>query len=249
MGKTVISTTATTFDRLKSWSYSVYTQWVKCPRSVCYAKILKVDMKEDNPKFERGDAMHAAAQTYTTAKTAPTLLPRQDLFKFKPQLDRLRKYKTKLVEQDWSFTRQWKRTRYDDWKNCWLRIKVDFCGVVEQLRNKPGSVEIIDYKSGKVYEDHKQQRSLYALGGLQLVQIGELKAGKAAEVTAAHYYTDTGMTATQEFAMDELPDLMKEWEARVAPMMSDTRYQIQEGHHCKWCRFRKSNGGPCPANK
>jgi hypothetical protein len=98
-----------------------------------------------------------------------------------------------------------------------------------------------------VYDDHKQQRSLYALGGLQLVKLGRLAEGdKKSKLTAEHVYIDTQQTATEQFTMKDLDPLKREWETRTKQMLEDTTYRATPGFHCRWCKYRKSNGGPCP---
>jgi RecB family exonuclease len=108
-------------------------------------------------------------------------------------------------------------------------------------------VDIIDYKTGQVHADHAQQRSLYALGGLQLVKIGALAGGdKKVQLTAQHVYVETGQTATEKFAMASLAPLKREWAARTAQMMKDTTFRPKPSRFaCKWCKFAKSRGGPC----
>lgn len=228
---------------LTSWSYSVYTAYVKCPLSVMFDKVKRIRIIEPpNPHFERGDRVHKETETFINAPGKPPVLA-PELKVVKDRLTSLRKLKAR-AELDWAFTKQWAVTTWNDWNNCWLRIKVDVC--VEA----PGLVQIIDWKTGKVYDDHKQQRSLYALGGLQLIELGKLAGGdKTVKLTAEHVYLDTGQTATEEFTMKDLKPLKREWLTRTKQMMSDTKYQARPGFHCRYCRFRKSNGGPCPENQ
>jgi PD-(D/E)XK nuclease superfamily len=233
------------FATLTSWSYSVYTQYVKCPFSVCLDKIMRVRIEEPpNPAFEKGDRVHSAADVHVGGMGKPPKLPKE-MAHLKARLDGLRKAKAR-TEQEWAFDRDWMPVSWTDWKRAWLRIKTDVCA--DTL--KPPTVDIVDWKTGRVYDDHKQQRSLYALGGLRLVQIGTLAGGSNdVTLTASHVYTDTGQTATETFGMASLEPLKREWLARTREMMSDTRFPTRTGPHCRWCRFRKSNGGPCPEDQ
>lgn len=231
------------FSALTSWSYSVYTQYLKCPLSVCYDKVQRIKIAEPpNPHFERGDRVHKAAEQFVGSRSGRPSKLTAELEGLRNKLLMLRKAKAR-TEQEWAFDRDWRQVDWRDWNRAWLRVKTDAC--LERSKPKP-LVRIVDYKTGKVYDDHKQQRSLYALGGLQLVQLGELAGGSAkVSLTAEHWYADTGLTATEEFTMTDLPRLKQEWLARTAQMMADTRYKPNPGYHCRWCRFRKSNGGPC----
>ncbi len=230
---------------LTSWSYSVYTAYMKCPMQVMFDKIKRIRIQEpENPAFIKGNTLHKFAEMYISGKgKAPTIIP--DLKAVSKRLIAYRKMKA-LVEQDWAFTKNWLPTQWNNWNDCWLRIKVDVCAVTKE----PPLVQITDWKSGKVYDEHKQQRSLYALGGLQLVDLGLLAGGaKTVKVIAEHLYTDTTQSATEEYGMKDLKPLKREWETRIKQMMTDTKYPAKTGFHCRYCKFRKSAGGPCPENQ
>jgi hypothetical protein len=229
------------FATLTAWSFSVYTQYVRCPFSVCLEKVMRIRITEpDNPALLKGNRVHSAADAYVGGTgRAPKLEP--ELLPVKAQLVELRKKKAR-TEQEWAFTKQWQPTGWFD-KDAWLRIKTDVCA--DSV--KPPTVDIIDWKTGRVHDEHKQQRSIYALGGLQLVQIGVLAGGsKDVALTAQHVYVETGQTATESFTMKNLEPLKREWLARIKQMMTDTQFKTRTGPHCRWCKFAKSKGGPCP---
>jgi hypothetical protein len=215
--------------------------------SVCFDKIKRIRIEEPpNPSFIKGNMIHDNAAKYISS-AIKDIVP-----ELKQVTDRLKSYR-KLkasVEQDWAFTKDYAKTRWNDWANCWLRIKTDVCAVTPGKTKATALIQITDWKSGKVYEDHKQQRSLYALGALQLVELGELAPGaKDVKVIAEHLYTDTTQSATEEYKSSDLPKLKREWGLRIQQMMSDTRYLAKTGFHCRYCKFRKSAGGPCPEDQ
>ena len=244
------------FDQLTSWSFSVYTRWVKCPLEVCYDKIQRIRIEEpDNPHFVKGNRAHAIADTFISGagKKRPALtekvpFPGQkpieiNLTSIKDQLTDLRTKRAR-TEQEWAFDRAWNAVDWRDWKNAWLRIKTDVCADTTE----PPTVDIRDWKTGRPHlEDHRLQRSIYALGGLQLVKLGVLAGGsKDTKLTASHVYLDApDVTATEQFTMKNLAPLKREWLARTREMFADTTYIARPGFHCKWCKFSKKNGGPC----
>ena len=242
------------FAQLTSWSYSVYTRYTKCAYEVCLDKIQRIRIEEpDNPHFAKGNRAHAIADTFISGvgKKRPALTEKVPFPGQKPievnlkpieaQLIDLREKKAR-TEQEWAFDRAWSPVDWRDWNHAWLRIKCD--AVADSL--KPPTVDIRDWKTGKIHDEHRQQRSLYALGGLQLVQLGVLAGGsKDTKLTASHVYVDTGQTATEEFAFKKLPALKREWLARIKQMMEDTMYKPNPGYACKYCKFNKKNGGPC----
>jgi hypothetical protein len=244
------------FAQLTSWSYSVYAQYLKCPFSVCLDKIMRTRITEPpNPNFIKGNRFHAIADTFIAGvgRKRPELVEtvqvpgtrdvvKVDLTSIKDELTSLRE-KGARTEQNWAFDRRWNPVDWRDWDNAWVRIKTDACADTID----PPTVDIVDWKTGRVYPDHKQQRSLYALGGLRLVQLGVLAGGsKKVELTARHIYGDTGQTATEKFLMRHLEPLKREWLARIKEMMADTTYVAKpSAMNCRYCKFNKKNGGPC----
>ena len=233
------------FSKLKAWSYSVYTQYNNCPFSVCLDKIVRVRMPETkSPGMERGTMVHKAAEEYVSGTgRAPKLI--EELEKFKEHFTDFRKAGAS-VEGEWAFTAKYGVTGWFD-DDCWLRVKVDACKAVAA---PTPIVHIVDYKTGRVYPEHKQQRSLYALAGLQLVKLGRLLNGDVkVQLTASHLYTDTGQTATERYTMAQLEPLKREWGDRTKQMLNDTVFPTKTGRHCAWCKHAKSKGGSCPENR
>ena len=244
------------FDQLTSWSFSVYTRWVKCPLEVCYDKIQRIRIEEpDNPHFVKGNRAHAIADTFISGvgKKRPSLTEKVPFPGQKPIEVNLKPIESQLVdlrtrkgktEGEWAFDRAWNPVDWRDWKNAWLRIKTDVCADTVD----PPTVEIVDWKTGRPHlEDHRLQRSIYALGGLQLVKLGVLAGGsKDTKLTARHVYIDApDITATEQFAMKDLAPLKREWLARTKEMFEDTVFRPKPGRACKFCKFSKKNGGPC----
>jgi hypothetical protein len=203
-------------------------------------------MKEPKSEaMERGNVIHKEAEGYV--KGEGRALPKS-LKLFDKEFKRLRgKFKkdpqSMVVEDNWAFTDKWGPSRWDDWKGCWVRIKLD-------LAEREGPVvSITDYKTGKFREDNRnqymEQQELYGLAALlKFGQIPDLK------VTVRLLYLDHGITyppveAPVEFAQKDLKPLQKDWMRRVTPMLKDTTFAPRPNRFCGWCHFRKDNGGPC----
>lgn len=240
-----VVTSSKSAQTLTAWSYSTYTAYIRCPLSIFFEKILRIRIAEPpNPHFEKGNLVHKAAEEHITAKKAPKLIP--ELASVTTHLKLFRKLKA-AVEQEWTFDNAFNITSWFA-PNAWLRMKVDVCAV----EPKEALVQIVDWKTGRIHDEHKQQRSLYALGGLQLIQLGQLlppELKKAAKITVEHVYTDTTQAAKEEFTMKQLKPLKDEWLRRIRTMMMDTKFPSKPGFHCRYCKFRKSNGGPCKENQ
>lgn len=227
--------------RIEAVSYSRYSDYKKCPALAKYKHVNKI-REPEGAASAHGNDVHRMSQQFAEGQLKK--LPRE-LAGFKAGFEILRKVNA-LCEQEWAFNRDWKKV---DWfaRDAWLRVKMDAhylqseTRTVKKQKVNEDVVVAIDVKSGRVYDDHEQQRSLYALGSL-------LVYPSATRVIVKHWYLDQAPgqnEAISEFPADQLPILKREWLARFNPMLNDTRFAPKPGNHCRFCFFRKSNGGPC----
>lgn len=212
--------------RITQWSFSRWNDYEQCPFKAKLKYVLK--MKEpENPAMARGSAIHKLAEDYTNG--ALKKLP-AELSKFEMEFKALRHYKA-TAEKEWAFTASWEPRGWFD-KDVWLRIKVD------AVAYRKEDVLIIDHKTGRHYPNHLDQLELYAMGALLMITERDM-------VTVADWYLDSGEDAQKSFARNQLDALQKVWLHRTKAMLSDTEFAPKPGPKCKWCHFRKDNGGPC----
>lgn len=245
--------------KITYWSFSLYNSYKKCPRK---AKLSAVDkIKEpSNIYMERGNNIHKALEQYGKGEITKAVLKKtcaaedltisSDLMR---SLDRIRakyKKKTKLaivgqpiaIEDTWAFTKDWDQTTWNDWLNCWLRIKLDV-GEWEEEDDRLIYYPT-DWKSGRVNEENNQeyteQLELYALGAL-------LSYPHADEVRPRLYYVDADTVYPDEsedylsFTQADVPKLKKLWEKRTRPMLNDTTFAPRPGNYCRYCFYRSGN--------
>ena len=241
-------------EPIQAWSYSRYQKYEQCPQ---LAKYLYVDKKRepDSAAGQKGTRIHALAALVATGKlpppdrdTAPFMQELQQVLKskklpveletFEEEFAGLRKQRVEC-EAEWAFKKDWAPTGWFD-RDAWLRIKVDahYLEVKKTGALRNTKVIIIDHKSGKIYEDHALQRSLYALGAFIMYP-------DATEVEAAHWYLEQGHEDRDSWHRNQLEALKEEWLKRTKAMLSDTTFAPRVGGYCRWCYFRKGNGGPC----
>ena len=228
---------------LTSWSYSRYNDWRTCPLKAKFKHIDKLK-EPGSPAMDRGNQIHKDAEAYIKAvkpRLAPELALFADEFKMLRAL-----YKKKslpmIVEDNWAFTKDWTETQWDDWVGCWVRIKLDCAHYVEA-----GHLLVTDWKSGKPSDyktlEYMEQLELYALAALLLYP--ELD-----RVQVRIGWTDVGQMYPQEplmYTPESTKRLLKEWNARVKPMMTDTKFVPKPNNNCRWCFFGeagKTKGGP-----
>jgi RecB family exonuclease len=225
-----------------AWSFSRYRAYTTCPLQAKLSMIDKLPQPA-SPAMDRGSSIHDTAAAYVKGEMrqlpeALTLF--KDLF-----VDLRKRYETDVVVEDsWAFRRDWSVTTYDDWDNCWLRVKVDIARLTGQ------HIDILDWKTGKYspqynVADYELQLDLYSLGALLI--FGD--AIPDMTVSPHLVYLDHGVVHPEKpitYTLKDLPRLKKEWERRTAPMLNDRMFPPNPGQQCTWCAFTKAKGGPCP---
>jgi hypothetical protein len=230
---------------LTSWSFSRYNDYRSCPAKAKYKHIQKLK-EPPSPAMERGAQIHTLCEQYVKGMQ-PTLPPELKLFK--PEFLQLKKmYKAKklpmIVEDNWAFDKDWGESTWNDWVNCWVRIKLDMARYTA-----PNILHVTDYKTGKMNDfkiaEYEEQLELYALGALLMSAVEDVT------VIVDLWFLDFGVkypAAGEEksYTRADLPRLLKSWNAKVKPMMVDTRFAPKpSANACKYCHYKKANNGPC----
>jgi hypothetical protein len=226
---------------LTSWSFSRFNAYTKCPLA---AKLSIIDRlpQPESAAMSRGDSIHKQAASYISGEISQlpeSLVLFKDLF-----IDlRARFEEDVTVEDTWALRHDWSVTTWDDWKECYVRIKTD------AVRLTGNHIDILDFKTGKFspqynVAEYELQLELYSLGAL-------LMYGSAIpDITVSPHliYLDHGIVYPQEpkvYTLADIPRLKKEWEKRVQPMMNDRAFAPNPGQHCRWCSYSASKNGPC----
>lgn len=244
-------------ETVKAWSYSRLSDYTKCPALAKFKHVLKL-REPGNVAMDKGSRIHALAEVWVTRVLPADLrnlsselllelrqvilakkIP-EELFRFADEFNQLRKAKAS-GEGNWGFTRDWEPCSPIDWNRCWLRVKADtvYLKETKKGRKRETTVYIIDHKTGREYKEHAEQRALYALGAL-------LMYPDAQAVVVAHWYLDAGKIGGPEtWQAAQVDELKKEWTRKTTALLNDTTFAPNQGPHCAYCHFRKSNNGPC----
>ena len=217
--------------KIDAWSWSRYFDYITCPLKAKYKHVDKLK-EPGNTAMQRGNDIHKEAEDYTKGliKTLPASLKL-----FKKEFADLKKRHPAVERQD-AFDSTWSHLGADGWfsKLAWLRVKMD----AQYFDLKPREIVVIDHKTGKMRDGYEEQLGLYAAADIQLVQ-------GATAVRTQLWYLDEGEIVEQKFSFDDAKDLQKEWTKKVKPMFADARFAPRPNDKCRFCHFRKSNGGPC----
>ena len=232
-----------------SWSFTRYSDWLRCPAYAKYKHLEKVqtlEMAARDARVAAGEETSAMLRGAEIAKKAEVYLKNKrkplpiELMPVAAEYKALRARATILVEDNWGFTKDWKPCSPTDWNNCWLRVKIDACYTTGEKE-----LHIKDNKTGKYddrkVEEYKLQLELYGVGGLAKMPTVQI-------ATAQLIYSDLGILHPEKpmtFTRAQFEPLKKKWVQRVKPLFADKKFAPRPGYYCRWCDFAKVKGGPC----
>lgn len=216
---------------INQWSISRLSTWESCPAKAKFKFVDKIH-EMSGPQAERGTVIHSFIEGYLNGTVDN--LPPEVKADMAPVYDILKEQKP-LTEHKIGFTREWTETKFFA-PDVWLRAVYDVIYYDEEGK----CVVIVDHKTGKVYPKHREQLELYSATGLLLFP-------EATEAVAKNYYTDIGLAATLSYELkrEGVPVVLEKWTNRVAKMEADDKFPANPSAGCRWCSFRRSNGGPC----
>ena len=134
------------------------------------------------------------------------------------------------AEYNLKLDREWKAVLSGDY---WYHGVIDLLAFPE-----PGLAHIRDWKTGKIYPDHDQQKELYSLAVFCAFP-------ETQEIQTFFDYLDLGKTITRTFHPHMIDPAKERWSARVARMEAATEFMPMPGYACRWCNYSQSKGGPC----
>lgn len=221
---------------IDAWSWSRFECYELCPAKFKY-KFIEKRKEEASPAMARGNDVHLGTAAYIEGKTdAPP-----DAVKLpfhRKLLAECRATEDKVTEQQWAFNTSWQSTGWFAKASApngaaWLRTIVDYGVAYED-----NVVEIIDWKTGKVYGHNADQIELFALSAMRHFR-------PATKILTRLVYFDAGTEQADEFSAADQEKLIAKWNAKVAPMFADTVFLPRPNAKCGFCSFSKSKGGPC----
>ena len=228
--------------RFTAWSYSRWQDYELCPLK---ARLKHLDkLKEpQGPAAARGQSIDEITTAYLQAPGSPALPP--ELAQFPLEFADLRAKRRELIlQQRWAFDRDWRPVEYFA-PTAWVRVVLDVGWAGASEFGQVG--EVIDVKTGRVYPEHANQLQLYAPA--MFAHAKHALGRELTVVNAALWYLDQGLIddrGGRGFTADEGDKLVKVWDQRVKRMLTDEAFPPRPNEKCKWCHYRRGNGGPCP---
>lgn len=213
----------------KAISYSGMSLYKECPRKWKYSYIDGI-RKAENKYTIRGTMLHKKLETFfKTDGPYPTgdstLRPWRD-FMFT-----LRKMEPRPVaEGDIAVDVMWRPAAYS-------RETSYAYGTRDLVWREPGITHQYDWKSGKIYEDHKVQAEYYAA----LSNDDDL-------IKTSFVYLDQPLTIINyEHTRNDVEELRDKFDDQIMIIKYDNEYKPKPSNRCVWCDHSWRNGGPCEA--
>lgn len=218
--------------RFMSVSYSRWRDHTRCPYFAALKHLQKLPEGPEGPALARGNEIHKLAEDVILGKLKK--VP-DELRPFEKELLDFRKAKA-TPEIQWGFDRDWNPVDWFDWNNCFMRVKADVFSVVKTV------AKIVDWKTGRYRPEevdaYEKQLELYAPAAM-------IMAPKAKTVEAIMAFTDHGKQEDRTFASKDLRKFKLLWADRLRPMLDDTKFVPTPNAGCRYCHYRRNNGGPC----
>ncbi len=221
------SSNSGSLGRITAWSYSRLKTWKQCPYKLKLTAIDRLREPESEPQVE-GQRTHKAAEDYLNGE-------RQDvddaLKLFAEDIAAMREAGAQ-PELRLAFRRDLTVTTWFS-GDAWLRVIFDVF-----IQNGAAAVYVGDLKTGKPRIEDRDQLELFALAAFIFMP-------DVQEVDTELLYTKLGKPVPQRFERSDMARLKTKWFAEAEPMLNDTEFLPNPTQLCKWCSFRKENGGPC----
>lgn len=209
------------------FSYTSISTYENCPAQFKYSYIDNFEAPSSAAAM-RGTRLHKMAEDFMRDNIQR--IP-HEIQKLGPAITIL-KTQNAIPEEAWMVDKDWKTT--EDKSNARIKAVID-------VHYRLGDVVYLkDYKSGQMYDDHRNQLELYGI--LALCRYPDAK-----RVDTSALYIDTGYEGMQGSIIRQmLPALKNTWEGKIIKIEQDDVFEPKpEKRKCDWCAFQKRKGGPC----
>ena len=201
------------------YSYSNLACYQQCPAKYRYENVLKLP-RETAAAASRGTDLHSELEQAINSGNPPDHL--------KPHvwdlIARFAKAEVRIeLDANWQPTDEEPR----------------YVGVIDVLIDRPPHIDIIDWKSGKV-RDYSDQLMFYNV--LALSRGHEWRTAKAKAI-----FIDAGFRQSPEvkLARADLTAAQQRIDEKIERLERDTIFAPNPSFLCRYCSYRKDNGGPC----
>ena len=180
----------------------------------------------------RGTHIHAGVEDYLNGD--PVQIP-DAAMSFEGLLEALKTERHCMSEVKFGLTEDWDIVPFDD-TTAMVR------GVLDGAYEHEGVAHVFEWKTGKWYDEHAKQRSLYALAGLALFPFCD-------RVVVQTVYFDLAKVEELELERKYMAAHQRIWKQRADEVQPPQGYKQTPNWKCKqkrkWCDYHVKNGGTC----
>lgn len=207
------------------YSNSSIKSYEQCPYKY---KLTRIEHRHEpsGPAAERGKLIHSELEH---AITGLGMLP--DSLGYWADYVKELTLKNAQCEVEFAITRNWIGCDFKD-PEYWIR------GIYDAVYHEGKKAHVLDWKSGKE-RDYVDQLKLYAT--IIMTCNPEIE-----KVSTEICYTDLQKRMPYETYQRSQLEGLKQWITdRVEKIENDDVFAPKPSYGCRWCHFRKENGGPC----
>lgn len=210
-------------------SYSKYSTYDKCPRKFKFRYIDKLE-EPKGTAMSRGTEIHNSVEAFLRGHT-DQLHP--DIHSYYGQFMFALRNAGAIPEVQIAVDTLWNPIAWDA-EDGYIRSVID-----AHIPPTDGTVRVYEWKTGKVYPDHHDQRELYAVKMKSLYP-----EAKMVEVTGVYF--DLKKNSATYLHPDYYQEMKIElWDNKMRRILRDKEFIPNPSYGCRFCHFRKDNGGPC----
>ena len=209
---------------MTAYSNSSIKTYEQCPYKY---KLTRIDrLKEPTGEAAmRGTNIHTVFEKALAVPTLPVE------FAFWNDYMQTLQGKHTASEVQFAITKDWNVCGFND-AVAWVR------GIYDAIYIDGTHAHVLDWKTGKE-RDYGDQLKLYA--AVVLATYPEVQT-----VTTEVCYIDLQKRVpSREYLRENFEELQQWLSARVGKIENDDIFAPKPAYGCRWCHFRKANGGPC----
>jgi len=216
--------------KIQHWSYSSLKTFETCAKQWYYSKVKKIP-QPPNRYLTRGNEVHNQMESYLVGRIERPRVD-TDLGFLTDLLHQLEGYEDLVVEEMWHYDLDWQWLGTEFTYESWLLAKMDAVSLDAR--------HIVDWKTGRIYDDHAEQARLYALAAASRTFETEWKVDMV--------YIDQEQIITHEIDASDLAGAQDRWGKRAKQIfnaLKDSQFPKTPSRGCKRCPYNATKGGPC----
>jgi CRISPR/Cas system-associated exonuclease Cas4 (RecB family) len=207
-------------------SYSAIKLYEQCPSKYKFNRIDRL-FEPSGPAAERGTSIHSELENILNGSL---MLLSDPIMHLSDKLEDWIKLKA-LPELKFAVDHAWQQVDY-------TAPAAMFRGIIDLYIEQGDEATVLDFKTGKD-RDYSDQVTVYA--AVILATKPHIK-----KVNLVIEFIDLKKTTTYSpITRDQLSDLKTLISGRIALIVQDSIFAPNPSGLCRFCHFRKSNGGPC----